>query len=71
MGGCAITKKLTAKRRLKMLMEIFTRCGLVEVLVSDGGPALIAEMFKEFMITNIITQISLYQLTGRTYHKNG
>jgi hypothetical protein len=56
---------------IEKLMEIFARFGLVEVLVSDGGPALIAEMFKEFMITNIITQISLYQLTGRTYHKNG
>jgi transposase InsO family protein len=38
-------------------MEVFARFGLVEVLVSDGGQAFIAERFKEFVITNSIKHI--------------
>jgi hypothetical protein len=52
-----ITKQLTAQTAIEKLMEVFARFGLVEVLVSDSGPALIAERFKEFMITNSIKHI--------------
>jgi transposase InsO family protein len=50
-------KQLTAQTAIENLMEVFARYGLVEVLVSDGGPAFIAERFKEFMITNSIKHI--------------
>jgi hypothetical protein len=43
-----ITKQLTAQTAIEILMEI---------LVSDGGPAFIAERFKEFKITNSIKHI--------------
>jgi hypothetical protein len=50
-------KKATAQTAIEKLMEVFARFGLVEVLVSDGGPAFIAERFNEFMITNSIKHI--------------
>jgi hypothetical protein len=52
-----ITKQLTAQTVIEKLMEVFARFGLVEVIVLDGGPAFIAERFKEFMITNSIKHI--------------
>jgi transposase InsO family protein len=50
-------KQLTAQTAIENLMKVFARYGLVEVLVSNGGPPFIAERFKEFMITNSIKHI--------------
>jgi hypothetical protein len=50
-------KQLTAQMAIENLMEVFARYGLVEVLVSDGGPAFIAERFEEFMFANSIEHI--------------
>jgi hypothetical protein len=50
--------QLTAQMAIAKLMEVFAKFGLVDVLiVSVGGPAFIAERFKELMFTNSFKHI--------------
>ena len=50
-----ITKDITTHTTIKILREIFARCGIPNILVSDNGRQFTAHKFQEFLLNNGVT----------------
>ena len=51
-------KSITSKKNIEVLRSLFSRYGITEQLVSDNGPELTSQEFKEFLQMNGVKHIT-------------